>query len=226
MFGPQIKVEYERKEKKDGKIKLVLGLPENEEEYARLATSWLNNNRVRMYMSMLYPLSLSGEIDWIRKHNTPEKENDLVWCIYKDGKPIGSVGLHKIDKVHCRAELGILIGEQSEWGKGIAQVAEAVVLEFGFRNIVAGGLHKIMAYVLEGNNASREALRKVGMSNVGVAREDIWHQGKWYDIWQGEILNQEWKKIRMKKFKQVGIKRLDLYSGCESADVPPIVVKQ
>jgi len=225
MFGPKISVEFHRKDKKDGPIKLEFGLPQNEEEYAKLATGWLNDSRIRLYMSMLYPLSLSGEIDWLKNQNTPEKENDVVWCIYKDGRPIGSVGLHKIDKVHQRAELGILIGEQAEWGKGIAQVAEATVFEFGFSNIVAGGLHKIMAYVLEGNDASRQALRKVGMSDVGTQREDIWHQGKWYDIWQGEILSKEWQKIRLKKFKQVGIKKLTLYPECEKIGFLPIVVK-
>lgn len=225
MFGPKMEVEFHRKDKKDGPIKIEFGLPQNEEEYAKLATGWLNNNRVRMFLSMLYPLSLSGEIDWVKKQNTPEKENDLTWCIYRDGKMIGSVGLHKIDKVHRRAELGILIGEQSEWGKGIAQVAEAAVLEFGFNSIVAGGLNKVSALVLEGNSASREALRKVGFSDVGVRKEEYWRNGKWFSIWEGEILASEWQKIRLEKFKQVGIKKLTLYPGCEKIGFPPIVVK-
>jgi RimJ/RimL family protein N-acetyltransferase len=225
MFGPKIAVEFHREEKKDGPIKLEFGLPQNEEEYAKLATGWLNDSRIRVYMSMLYPLSLSGEIDWVRKQNTPEKENSVIWCIHKDGKPIGSVGLNNIDKVHRKAELGILIGEREEWGKGIAQAAEAVAVEFGFSNIVAGGLNKIWASVLDGNNASREALRKVGFSDIGVLKQDLWHQGKWYDTWQGEILNKEWREIRLAKFKQVGIKKLTLYPGCEDIGFPSIVVK-
>ena len=223
MYGPQILVEYDRGEKSGGRVAIELCPPKNEPEVAKMFTSWLNDPRVVLYMSRLLSCSESGEMEWIKSQN--DKKEDLVWMIYVAGKLVGSLGLHRIDFSNKRAELGINIGDKAFWGKGVAQVVEACVLEYAFENVIADGLHKIYAGVLEGNTASRAALEKVGFQTIGTKKKEFWVQGRWFDTWEEEMLQEEWQKIRVERLEQVGIKKLILYPGCEEEGFKPIEVK-
>lgn len=220
MYGPQMKLQFE---KKGESISLELCPPKDEQLLAKLYTEWINSNRIRLYLSMPVPCSESYELDFVRGQN--KIEDKYQWIIYSGEKPIGNIGINGIYKENRRAELGIMIGDKDFWGKGIAQAVEAAILEYSFSNIVAGGLNKICAGVLEGNIASQKALEKVGFSKCSLKKQEYWEQGKWFDLWEGEILQSKWKKIRKQVFEKVGMKELNLYPGCESEGFEPIQIQ-
>jgi ribosomal-protein-alanine N-acetyltransferase len=62
------------------------------------------------------------------------------------------------------------------------------VLEFGFDEL---GLHRIEAHFMEGNNASRRLMERVGMTFEGYARESMRIKGRFCTIGTCAILRQE-----------------------------------
>lgn len=225
MYGPQILVEFERKDKGQKPMTIELCSPKNIPDCAKKVAAWLDN-RTRMFMR-IGPATEEMELDWYRNKAT---ENDILnWSIYADSSFIGGCGLHDINLKDSCAELGILIANKEYWGKGIAAVAEIAMVEYAFEALAANGLNKLIAFVYvsdrgDGNEASQAVLRKVGFKDAGVFRKHKWIQGRWYDVWIGEILQSEWHKIRQKHMQACGIIKLDLYPGCTEKDFKPIIV--
>lgn len=227
MYGSQMKAEFERAGRKQGPISLELCAPKDEAAVVKEATGWINDNRVRMFLSLGTAHTESYEAEWIKKGNT---DDSYHWRIYADGVHIGGCGLHAISKEDRNAEIGLMIGESTFWGKGIATVAEIMVTEFAFANIVAEGLHKVIARVFvsedgRGNDASRAAITKAGYREVGICREQKWLMGRWYDVWNCEVLASEWRDERLERMEKTGIKKLDLYPGCEHKGFAPILIE-
>lgn len=75
------------------------------------------------------------------------------------GRHIGNIKLGPVVKEHSRADLGYLIGERAEWGKGYASEAIARVARFGIEYL---GISKIKAGCYENNVGSAKALLKAG----------------------------------------------------------------
>lgn len=210
MFGPKLVATYDRG---DGPINLDLGLFKDEEAAVKQFSDWINDNRVRYYMLMQYPASVTQERDWLKR--VGESRNSVTWGIYANGDFVGSMGIDSIDFAHSHAELGILIGNKQWWGKGVATVAEMLVTDYAFSCIIPGGLSKLYAYVLVGNDPSRKALQHVGFQDVGILRREHYAHGQWFDIWVGDLLREEWLDSREDKFRSAGVTYHDICPGCD-----------
>jgi RimJ/RimL family protein N-acetyltransferase len=53
--------------------------------------------------------------------------------------------------------------------------------------------------VIDGNEASRRALERVGYRQCGVRRRHFLVDGEWRDAWLGEILRDEWEAHEKKE---------------------------
>jgi RimJ/RimL family protein N-acetyltransferase len=214
MLGPKIEIEYERK---GVTHKIVLGPPVDEEKTVATMTHWMNNNRNRLFMAAPGGEVISAEKEWLTKITTDETK--YVWMVYFDGTLVGDIGLHDVNRVHGNAELGILIGEKEFWGQGIAPVIEAAISDFSFKNLMSNGLHKIYAYVLEGNGRSQKALEKAGFRMVGTFKDEVFRNGKWSDCWCGELIARKWLRNRKRILKSLGVKSLNCFPGCEDVGI-------
>lgn len=225
MYGPQILVEFERKDKKQKPMTIELCAPKDITDCAKKMAKWLDN-RTRLFMRM-GAATEEMEIDWYR--NKATESGICSWSFYADGSFIGGGGFHDIDLVHRNAEMGILLADKEHWGKGIAAVVEIAMIEYAFNALSAEGLHKLVAYVYvsdrgDGNDASRAVLEKVGFKDAGIMHQHKWIQGRWYDVWIGELLQEEWNKIKLDCMKACGITKLDLYPGCADKGYKPIII--
>jgi len=59
-------------------------------------------------------------------------------------------------------------------------------------------LQKTFATVVVGNEASRRALERNGYRQCALYRRDRYVEGRWHDLWVGEILRNEWDTIQEK----------------------------
>ncbi|MBP2316822.1 GNAT family N-acetyltransferase [Azospirillum soli] len=107
--------------------------------------------------------------------------NDSLLCgitLRNDGKHIGNIKLGPVNPWHRRAELGLVIGDRTEWGKGYATEAIALITEHAFTVL---GLEKVTAGCYSGNEGSRRAFVTAGYSEVGRIPRHWLCDGQWQD---------------------------------------------
>ena len=105
MFGPVMAGERVRLEPPRG-------------EYAPAYLRWFADREVTRYLMVRHPTSLKKQDEWLEQ--MAASTDDVLWAIVRatDGGLIGNLGLHQILWRHQRAELGYVIGERDQWGKG------------------------------------------------------------------------------------------------------------
>jgi len=84
-----------------------------------------------------------------------------------DSRHIGNIKLGPINRHHDSADLGFLIGDKTQWGKGYASEAIALMANFALEEF---GLSKITAGAYEANIGSQRALLKAGFVQEGRQR--------------------------------------------------------
>jgi RimJ/RimL family protein N-acetyltransferase len=80
----------------------------------------------------------------------------------------------------------------------MTEAADAM-LALGFDGL---GLHRITARTDARNAASHAVLRRLGMRQEAVLRENEWFKGEWTDEIDFAILESEWRSRRFAKSSQ------------------------
>ena len=111
------------------------------------------------------------------------------WAVVdrESGHMIGTCGFTSFNCPHDTAEIGYVLNPAYQ-GKGLATEAVRRVLDFGFDEL---GLHRIEAHFMEGNDASRRLMERVGMTFEGYARESMKIKGRYRTIGTCAILRGE-----------------------------------
>jgi len=158
-------------------------------EFAPAYMRWFADRAVTRYMLIRHPTSLKKQEEWLEQ--MAASPDDVLWAMVRTagGELIGNVHLTKIAWRHGHGELGYVIGERDQWGKGHATEAVKLATDYAFREL---GLHKVCATVTAGNEASRRALERNGYAQCALFRRDRYVEGRWHDLWVGEILREEW----------------------------------
>lgn len=114
------------------------------------------------------------------------------WAVVdrESGHMIGTCGFTSFNCPHDTAEIGYVLNPAYQ-GKGLATEAVRRVLDFGFDEL---GLHRIEAHFMEGNDASRRLMERVGMTFEGYARESMWIKGRFCTIGTCAILRYEYRR--------------------------------
>lgn len=170
------------------RVRLVPPTPEMLPTYIR----WLADMDVTRYLALREPLSLAAEQDWFKRAS--ESDDRVIWAIMLGDKVIGTSGIEGIDWRNRRATTGVMIGEKEEWGKGYASEAHRLRTRYAFEEL---NLEKLKTWVYVENVASRRALEKVGYKQYGLARREMYREGRWHDAWLGELLRDEWEGWRV-----------------------------
>jgi ribosomal-protein-alanine N-acetyltransferase len=181
MFGPVLRGE-----------KCVLRPPTKEDLPSYL--EWFADTDVQRYLPGVGPLSEAQEEEWFKR--VAEDQNGVAWAIEVDGKVVGTTGIHGIDWRHGHGESGITIGDKAVWRKGIASEAMALRTRYAFEEL---NLHKIRTRAFMENEGSKRALLKTGYRQSGVQREEFFRDGRYQDVWMGEILREDWEKAQAER---------------------------
>jgi RimJ/RimL family protein N-acetyltransferase len=140
---------------------------------------------------MRVPMSEAGETAWFDRMLAAQGKTDyhFVICRRDDDGPIGTIGLHDIDLENGRAELGIAIGEPTEWGKGLGSDATRAICDFGFGTL---RLERIGLSVYAENERARRTYERVGFSHEGTLRHARFAYGRYEDVHVMGLLRDEW----------------------------------
>lgn len=94
----------------------------------------------------------------------------------EQGQAIGRAGLFGLDRRHQagEAELGIVIGEHSHWGRGYGREAVGLLLDLGFDSL---GLKRIRLYTYPENARAQRAFEAAGFRFVRAIRRFSFDRG-------------------------------------------------
>lgn len=145
------------------------------EDYHR----WMNDPDVTQYLeSRFYPNSLEGLREYVAS-KLGDRDNVFLAIVLKDGdRHIGNIKLGPINWIHRFADVGIMLGDKSSWGKGYASEAISLVVDYAFRKL---SLHKVTAGCYCSNQRSLRAFEKAGFQVEGTLKEHYQQDGKYID---------------------------------------------
>lgn len=157
--------------------------------YLPIYTKWINDFETNSYLAkFVKPITSENEEDWYTTVNKAEDSINFTVFDSQTKKPIGTVGLFRIDHVHKTAELGIMIGDKNYWSKGYGTETVRVMTDYG---VTCLGLHNIMLRVYSYNPRAVKAYQNAGFKIVGRLREAKRLAGKRFDIIIMDFLSQE-----------------------------------
>jgi len=161
-----------------------------EVEDAPLLQRWLNDPEIHQYLYRFRPVTAVEERQWLEKIHERSEEVVFGIALREGERLIGSCGLHRVSLPNRSAELGILIGDRKEQGKGLGAEAIRLLLDYGFGSL---GLHRVWLLVYANNERGIRCYEKAGFRREGVRREARWWAGRWWDILEYGILEHEWQ---------------------------------
>ena len=152
-------------------------------------TAWLNDPDVTFHLTMFSPFNLEDETDWYERQRTDDTVLNLAIVINQEARHIASVGLMGLSRREQRAELGIVIGDKSQWGKGYGREAIQLLLDFAFAEL---NLHRIFLRVDATHTAAIRCYVSCGFKEEGRLRDAVYHHGYFEDQLIMSVLRPEY----------------------------------
>jgi ribosomal-protein-serine acetyltransferase len=114
--------------------------------------------------------------------------NGFAAGIWKQGRVIGVIGMHKINWLNRSVELGYWIAKE-EQGQGIITGACRAVITHVFREL---DLHRVQIRCATGNAKSCAIARRLGFAHEGTVREAEQVNGEFFDLHVFGMLQRDW----------------------------------
>lgn len=148
--------------------------------------NWRNSDAVRKNFIYQALFTRESHENWIRTMVETGKVVQMIICETATDRPVGSVYIRDIDKVHQKAEYGIFIGEPQARGKGYGTAAARLMIKYCFEELK---LHRLFLRVYAENIQAIRSYEKAGFVKEAHLREDVCIDGKYHDIVLMGILN-------------------------------------
>jgi len=147
--------------------------------------SWLNNPAIYKYLETGGNQTLNTLKHYLMD---VEKKDILFWGIHlKDtDEHIGNIKIDPINRRHGLGEYGILMGEESQWGKGYAKEASIRIINYCFE---VQKLRKITLGVVSKNEAALKLYRSLHFQIEGVYKKHGCYEGEYMDVLRMALFN-------------------------------------
>jgi RimJ/RimL family protein N-acetyltransferase len=161
--------------------------------------SWLNNPKVARFSEQRFRKHtlLSCRDYWHSYQKTPH----YFWAITVADSPLGHIGNINayVDKQNKVADIGILIGKTSAWGKGYGKEAWLGICNYLFKK---AKMRKITAGTLAENKTMLAVMQRSGMKVEGRRiRQNLWN-GKEVDIIYTAIFKEDFNEGKILSSKK------------------------
>ncbi|PJY99211.1 ribosomal N-acetyltransferase YdaF [Bacillus vallismortis] len=127
--------------------------------------------------------------DWRREY---ADMNSIEAGLLYDGSLCGMIGLHHLDQINRKAEIGYWIAQEYE-GKGIMTAACRTIITYAFKELE---LNRVALCAAVGNHKSRAIPERLGFQEEGIARDGLFVNGKYHDLVYYSLLKHEWKESK------------------------------
>lgn len=163
---------------------------------------WANDSQVTYYLFMgTFPNHIELLEEQYEKSIRDNTEVQFIIADKKNNKVIGFCGVYRIEWIGRSCEYRIFIGEKDYWGKRIGSEVAGLLLEYAFDKL---NMNKIWLGVNAEHIAGVKSYEKAGFVREGILRQEIYRNGKYYDVIRMSILREEfYKDIKPKLKKKV-----------------------
>jgi RimJ/RimL family protein N-acetyltransferase len=136
--------------------------------------------------------SLEDLKEYVRQMN--ESTQDHLFGIFLNGEErhVGNIKIGSVQVRHGFGDVGIVIGDRSLWGRGLATKAISLVRKYAFEVL---GLQKLCAGVVVGNEGSLKAFLKAGFCDIGRYHQHWLIEGIRRDQYILECLRESGKEL-------------------------------
>jgi [ribosomal protein S5]-alanine N-acetyltransferase len=150
---------------------------------------WFNDAEVcRSNAHHVFPYRVEDARRYIAYANRGRDRLVLAIVHRADNRHIGNIALESIDYINRVAELAIVIGEKSSWGKGYGKEAARLLCDHGF---VVLNLNRISAGTLDDNIGFQRIADYLGMVREGRRRRAVYKLGRYVDVVEYGLLRSE-----------------------------------
>lgn len=162
-----------------------LCLEDATERYA----DWLADDDVTRYLEVASSRQSIEELETFIQGMRSNPNIFLMAICDLSGRHIGNIKLgYPVSWQDRRASIGIMIGDQDYWGKGVATEAIGLLVDFAFREL---NLHKLMAGCLVNNVGAYKAFANNRFEVEGTIRHHYIIDGKPVDYYSLGLINQD-----------------------------------
>ncbi len=157
-------------------------------EEAATMSAWFEDLEVTATILRRFPPGLGEEEDWLRRMATDPAS--ILWAVEHEGRLVGTTGVHGIDWHSGHGTTGLVLGDKSVWGRGLAREVMSMRTRFLFCETT---LRSLRSGYLDGNLASAKAQAGAGYREVGRWHEAYFRGGEWRDHVLTEVRRQDWE---------------------------------
>lgn len=152
-----------------------------ERDDADFLQEMVNNPDIWRTLARNQPISRAGEIEWIESLDDRDGHHLLITS---DGDPIGTIGYDPLVDGWGVARTGYMI-DPAHWNEGYATDALRCMVGYAFAH---ERYNKVVAQVIEGNEASARVLEKVGFTREGEFASEAYVEGEYRDLYRYGLL--------------------------------------
>jgi [ribosomal protein S5]-alanine N-acetyltransferase len=149
------------------------------DDVGAIYVAWMNDSTVTQYLESRWSVHT---VESIRIFVTAmnNSQNDYLFGIFlnETNQHIGNIKIGNIHPYHRHADVGLMIGDKTSWGKGIAFEAIELVTQYGFEQL---NLHKLIAGMYEENVSSYKSFLRASYQEVGRYKQHFFLHGHFVD---------------------------------------------
>ncbi|MDO8499646.1 MAG: GNAT family protein [bacterium] len=149
--------------------------------------AWLNDAEVQKYTRRSGVISTMSDIDSFIAYSLACSDFHFAIFLKDSDSYIGNVSLNSVNERHKNAEVSIMLGDRSCWGRGYAAEAINLVVDFAFKDLT---LHRVWAESC--NPAFIALMKKLNWREEGIRRDAVFLNNKYLDYIDWSVLESEW----------------------------------
>jgi len=159
-----------------------------EERDLPLLAAWRNTPENRRFFFSPFLINPGGQRKWY-EDLFADRNRVILMIDTLDGQTVGMLGLDKIDWRIGEAESGIYLLDPEERGKGYAEEAGLLMINYAFEEL---NLRRLYAIIYDFNQGVIELCKFFGFEQEGILREAAYTGGKFHDKVIMGLLREEW----------------------------------
>ncbi len=163
-------------------------------EDAPIIQGFINNPGISRNLLAYRPFTLAMELAYIENSANSPTDLSLGICLKADDQLIGTASLHAIHPKDRRAEFGMAIGDERQWGKGYGTEVTRLMAQLAFERL---NLNRLSLSVYDFNERGIRAYTRVGFQREGVLREYTFVDGAYHDAIIMSLLRSDWEKAKL-----------------------------